>query len=79
MYVPASVNGCSARRIADTVAGAQVSLEAGQGEGKGRRGWSVLGKGGEVLSEVRDAWGVAFLDMDEDVSILGMEKGEWND
>ena len=39
-----------------------------RGEGKGRRGWSVLGKGGEVLSEVRDAWGVAFLDMDEDVS-----------
>lgn len=38
--------------------------------GNGRRGWSVLQKGAEVLSEVRDAVGVAFLDMDEDVSVL---------
>ncbi|CAL1703385.1 unnamed protein product [Somion occarium] len=34
--------------------------------GKGRRGWSVLKKGGEVLREVKDARGIAVLDMDED-------------
>ena len=38
------------------------------GDGKGKRGWSVLTKGAEVLNDVKDAWGVAFLDMDEDVS-----------
>ncbi|KAI0810948.1 hypothetical protein BC629DRAFT_1589690 [Irpex lacteus] len=37
--------------------------------GNGRRGWSVLQKGAEVMSEVRDAVGVAFLDMDEDGSL----------
>lgn len=35
--------------------------------GSGRRGWSVLRKGAEVLSTIKDAKGVAFLDMDEDV------------
>lgn len=35
-------------------------------DGGGRRGWKVLKKGGEVLSDIKDAKGVAFLDMDED-------------
>ncbi|EKM56033.1 uncharacterized protein PHACADRAFT_257056 [Phanerochaete carnosa HHB-10118-sp] len=34
--------------------------------GKGRRGWSVLKKGAEVLSGIKDAKGIAFLDLDED-------------
>ncbi|KAI0689777.1 hypothetical protein BC835DRAFT_1407738 [Cytidiella melzeri] len=37
--------------------------------GIGRRGWSLLQKGAEVLSSVKDAWSVAFLDMDEDGSL----------
>jgi len=38
--------------------------------GSGRRGWSVVTKGTEVLDEMKDARGVTFLDMDEDVSGL---------
>ncbi|KAI0081457.1 hypothetical protein K474DRAFT_1613628 [Panus rudis PR-1116 ss-1] len=34
--------------------------------GGGRRGWKVLRRGGEVLRNVKDARGIAFLDMDED-------------
>ncbi|KAI0071009.1 hypothetical protein K474DRAFT_1712830 [Panus rudis PR-1116 ss-1] len=34
--------------------------------GGGRGGWKVLKKGGEVLRSVKDARGIAFLDMDED-------------
>ncbi|KAI0345064.1 integrin alpha N-terminal domain-containing protein [Trametopsis cervina] len=37
--------------------------------GRGRRGWSVLQKGGEVLAAIKDARAVAFLDMDEDGSL----------
>jgi integrin alpha FG-GAP repeat containing protein 1 len=37
-------------------------------KGHGRRGWSVLKKGAEALSAVKDARSIAFLDMDEDVS-----------
>jgi integrin alpha FG-GAP repeat containing protein 1 len=35
--------------------------------GCGKRGWSVATKGAESLDAVKDARGVAFLDMDEDV------------
>ncbi|GJE88027.1 VCBS repeat-containing protein [Phanerochaete sordida] len=35
-------------------------------DGSGRRGWSVLKKGAEVLSAIKDAKGMAFLDLDED-------------
>lgn len=40
------------------------------GNGNGRRGWSVLKKGGEALRGIKDARGIAFVDMDEDVSEL---------
>ena len=41
-------------------------------DGNGRRGWREVGKkGGEALGNVRDARGVAFLDMDEDVRHFG--------
>ncbi|KAI0093714.1 hypothetical protein BDY19DRAFT_881949 [Irpex rosettiformis] len=39
------------------------------GNGRGKRGWDVLTKGAEALNDVKDAWGVAFLDMDEDGSL----------
>ncbi len=38
-------------------------------DGKGRRGFEVLNKGGDAFKGVKDARGVAFLDMDEDVSV----------
>jgi integrin alpha FG-GAP repeat containing protein 1 len=38
--------------------------------GGGRRGWTVVQKGAESLSEITDARGAAFLDMDEDVSAV---------
>lgn len=38
-------------------------------DGKGRRGFEVLSKGGDAFKSVKDARGVAFLDMDEDVSV----------
>ena len=37
-------------------------------DGSGRRGWTVAKKGAEYLDAVKDARGVSFLDMDEDVS-----------
>jgi hypothetical protein len=37
-----------------------------------KRGWSVVTKGTEPLDNVKDARGVAFLDMDEDVSLLAL-------
>lgn len=52
------------------------SMSCGKGvagcgaDGSGRRGWKVLKKGGEVLGAIKDAKGVAFLDMDEDVSFF---------
>ena len=36
-------------------------------DGKGRRGWSVLGRDNNVLEEVQDARGVVLVDIDEDV------------
>ena len=39
-------------------------------DGKGRRGFKVLKSGGDALHSVKDARGVAFLDMDEDVGLL---------
>ena len=36
-------------------------------DGNGRRGWSVLKKGSEALRGIKDARGIAFIDMDEDV------------
>jgi hypothetical protein len=36
--------------------------------GRGRRGWKVVQAGAEFLDTVVDARGVAFLDLDEDVS-----------
>jgi len=35
--------------------------------GKGRRGWTQVKKGVESLDAIKDARGVAFLDLDEDV------------
>jgi integrin alpha FG-GAP repeat containing protein 1 len=46
--------------------------------GTGRRGWSVLKKGAEVLSGIKDARSVAFLDMDEDVSLSHRYNGGSN-
>lgn len=45
-------------------------------DGSGHRGWSVLQKGGEVLSEIKDARSIAFLDMDEDVSLFSRSMRE---
>lgn len=40
-------------------------------KGRGRRGWEVAANSGmKALANVKDARGVAFLDMDEDVSDL---------
>ena len=36
--------------------------------GRGRRGWKVVEAGAEFLNTIVDARGVAFVDMDEDVS-----------
>lgn len=36
--------------------------------GAGHRGFKQLDKGGEILGGIKDARGVAFIDMDEDVS-----------
>jgi len=36
-------------------------------DGKGRRGWSVLGRDNNVLDEFQDARGVVLIDIDEDV------------
>jgi integrin alpha FG-GAP repeat containing protein 1 len=36
--------------------------------GSGRRGWNVVTTGAEALDTVADARGVAFMDIDEDVS-----------
>ena len=37
--------------------------------GRGRRGWSVLGRDNNVLEEFKDARGVVLIDIDEDVSL----------
>ena len=37
-------------------------------DGRGRRGWSVLGRDNNVLEEFKDARGVVLVDIDEDVS-----------
>lgn len=37
-------------------------------DGKGRRGWAVANIGTNALESVKDARGVTFVDMDEDVS-----------
>lgn len=39
-------------------------------DGKGRRGWNLLKTGAKTLDSVKDARGIAFLDLDEDVSVL---------
>jgi integrin alpha FG-GAP repeat containing protein 1 len=39
-------------------------------EGNRRRGWSELKKGTNVLDSVKDARGIAFLDLDEDVRLF---------
>ena len=39
-------------------------------KGRGRRGFLVLTKGGEILNGITDARSAAFIDMDEDVSPL---------
>lgn len=44
----------------------------------GRRGWQVVKKDVDDLKAVKDARSVSFVDMDEDVSTLDLEKGEWN-
>lgn len=36
--------------------------------GSGKRGWNVVKDGAQSLDSIGDARGVAFLDMDEDVS-----------
>lgn len=36
-------------------------------DGKGRRGWSVLGRDNNILEEFQDARGVVLIDIDEDV------------
>lgn len=38
-------------------------------DGKGRRGWSVLGRDNNVLEELQDVRGVVLVDVDEDVSL----------
>ncbi|KAI0792754.1 hypothetical protein C8Q75DRAFT_751250 [Abortiporus biennis] len=47
-------------------------------KGKGKRGWNVLQKGGDILASVKDARGVAFMDMDEDgtLDIMVQRTGE---
>lgn len=42
--------------------------------GSGRRGWSPVTKGAEFLNGIHDARGVAFLDMDEDVSSYVLQR-----
>lgn len=39
-------------------------------DGSGRRGWMVADAGTKALQRVKDARGISFLDMDEDVSEL---------
>ena len=41
-------------------------------DGKGRRGWSVLGRDNNVLDEFQDARGVVLVDIDEDVSFASL-------
>jgi len=38
-------------------------------DGRGRRGWSVIGRDNNVLEELTDARGVVLVDTDEDVSL----------
>ncbi|KZT24072.1 hypothetical protein NEOLEDRAFT_1135604 [Neolentinus lepideus HHB14362 ss-1] len=47
-------------------------------DGKGRRGWQVVKKGAETLESVKDARGVAVLDLDEDgtLDIMVQRTGE---
>ncbi|TFK46364.1 hypothetical protein OE88DRAFT_1667684 [Heliocybe sulcata] len=47
-------------------------------KGKGRRGWKLVRKGAETLESVRDARGVAVLDLDEDgtLDIMVQRTGE---
>jgi integrin alpha FG-GAP repeat containing protein 1 len=40
--------------------------------GKGRRGWSVLGRDNNVLEEFQDARGVVLVDIDEDVGFASL-------
>jgi integrin alpha FG-GAP repeat containing protein 1 len=41
-------------------------------DGKGRRGWSMLGRDNNVLEEFQDARGVVLVDIDEDVSFASL-------
>lgn len=41
--------------------------------GNGKRGWQVATKGVKSLEAVKDARGISFVDMDEDVSFLTLE------
>ena len=41
-------------------------------DGKGRRGWSVLGRANNVLDEFQDARGVVLVDIDEDVGFASL-------
>ncbi|KAF9647285.1 hypothetical protein BDM02DRAFT_3098371 [Thelephora ganbajun] len=47
-------------------------------DGKGRRGWSVLGRGNNILEEFQDARGVVLVDIDEDgtLDIMVQRTGE---
>lgn len=38
-------------------------------DGRGRRGWSVLGRDNNILEEFQDARGVVLVDIDEDVGL----------
>jgi hypothetical protein len=46
-------------------------------KGQGRRGFQLITKGAETLEAVKDARGVAFLDMDEDVGIEMSQNGAY--
>lgn len=41
-------------------------------DGKGRRGWSVLGRDNNVMDEFQDARGIVLVDIDEDVGFLSL-------
>lgn len=56
-------------RILHNVACAKGVIGCGA-DGNGRRGWNMLKTGTKVLDGVKDARGIAFLDVDEDVSVL---------
>lgn len=67
-------SGTGSRRPRTPYLALSVPCEKGiagcSSDGHGRRGWKVVRKGTDPLKNVQDARSVAFLDMDEDVSIF---------